>query len=280
MLAAALLLVVSFVCVVSPAPRWVNMWLLAVAIYSFAKWITWHHGRAESAGWKHAVYLLAWPGLNAEVFFASNRAQKPKIGEWIFAAAKTAFGVAAFFGFARLAPANAPYLAGWIGMIGIGFMLHFGVFHLLSCAWRQAGIDARPLMCWPIASVSLAEFWGKRWNAAFRDLTHLFLFRPLTRRIGPRGALLVGFLFSGLIHDTVISLPARGGYGGPTAFFMIQSVAILIERSAPGQTIGLGRGFCGWVWMAFTLLAPAPLLFHRPFVVDVILPFMHACGVD
>src|SRR5205085_6806357 len=130
----------------------------------------------------------------------------------------------------------------WVGMVGLVMALHFGTFHLLSCAWRSAGVEARPLMNNPLASQGVSEFWGRRWNTAFRDLTHTFLFRPLTAWLGPAGALLAGFGFSGLVHDLVISVPARGGYGGPTLFFVVQGVALLAERSAAGRRLGLGRG--------------------------------------
>lgn len=83
----------------------------------------------------------------------------------------------------------------------------------------------------PLTSTSLSEFWGRRWNSAFRDLTYRFLFRPSASWLGPRWGILVGFLFSGAIHDLVISVPARGGYGGPTVFFAIQGAAMVIERT-------------------------------------------------
>ena len=81
-------------------------------------------------------------------------------------------------------PVDHDLLRGWVGMVGIVFVLHFGIFHLLSLAWQTLGVSAKPIMDWPIKATSVSEFWGQRWNLAFRDLTHRFLFRPLTARFG------------------------------------------------------------------------------------------------
>jgi hypothetical protein len=198
--------------------------------------------------------------------------------EWLAAILRLTIGVALLFAVARVIPSQYSYVVGWIGMTGLVLILHFGIFHLLSCSWRSAGVDARPLMNRPLASASLSEFWGRRWNTAFRDLTHRFLFRPCAEWLGPRWGVLAGFLFSGAIHDLVISVPARGGYGGPTAFFAIQGAAMVIERSAVGRQIGLGSGWSGRLFAAAVLVAPVGLLFHRPFVVGVIVPFMRVLG--
>jgi hypothetical protein len=224
-------------------PSWAVMWLLSVAIFAGCKLLTWSRATVrQSPWWLRLGYLLGWLGLDADAFLRSWKQQKierPEPGEWLFAFGKLAVGLGVLFGMARLVPTNYPYLIGWVGMIGIVLVLHFGLFHLLSCAWRRIGVDARPLMNWPLRSASLSEFWGQRWNTAFRDLTHRFLFRPLLPRIGMRGALFVGFVFSGLVHDVVISWPAGGGYGGPTLFFLIQAVGLLCERSRLGKSVGL-----------------------------------------
>jgi alginate O-acetyltransferase complex protein AlgI len=84
------------------------------------------------------------------------------------------------------------------------------------------------------------------------------------------------FLASGLIHDLVISLPARGGYGLPTAYFILQGLGVAAERSSMGQRLGLRNGLPAWVFMFVVTAAPAFWLFHPLFVLRVILPFMHA----
>lgn len=256
------------------------MWAIAVVVYAVCKGFTWQQAQTpQTPLWKHAAYLLAWPGLDAPAFLTNSTVvSKPCVAEWMFAVIKAVAGVVVL-AFARSAiSVFPPYLAGWLGMIGIVMVLHFGLFHVLSCLWRQCGINARPLMHWPLASASVTEFWGRRWNTAFRDLTHRFLFRPLTARFGPRAALVLGFVFSGLVHDLVISVPAGGGYGGPTVFFLSQGVALFFERSSIGRWLGLGQGLRGWLFTAITLMLPAPLLFHRSFVERIVVPFVSVLG--
>jgi hypothetical protein len=222
-------------------------------------------------------YLFAWPGLDADAFLSRpNRAVVHRAGitEWLSGAGNLLVGVLLFFGIVPRMAGSHLLIAGWLGFASILLILHFGSFHLLSCAWRTIGIQAAPLMNNPLWSQSVSEFWGRRWNTAFRDLTHKHLFRPLAKWAGARWALVIGFLFSGLVHDLVISVPAKGGYGGPTLFFLIQALAMLIERSTAGKKLGLAHGWRGWLFTASALVGPAWLLFHPPFVTRVVVPFI------
>ena len=128
----------------------------------------------------------------------------------------------------------------------------------------------------PILSQALSEFWGKRWNLGFRQLAYDLIFQPLHRKTGVAGASLLVFLASGLVHDLVISLPARGGYGLPTAYFVLQGLGVTLERSVLGRRLGLEHGLPAWLFMFVVAAGPAFGLFHPPFVLHVILPFMHA----
>jgi hypothetical protein len=257
------------------------MWLLAFAIYVACKVLSWCKlPRIDSSAWRLVAYLVAWPGLNAGRFLNAPNApiERPLPKEWMASTLNLGAGAFVFWSAHVWIPASSPIALGWAGMVGTVLMLHFGVFHLLSCIWRARGIDARPIMNEPMRSTSLTEFWSNRWNTAFRDLTHQFLFGPLARRWGLTAALVIGFAFSGIVHDLVISVPAQGGYGGPTLFFFIQGLAILLERSPSGKSLGLGIGWRGRVFTALVLLMPIQLLFHDQFVRVVVLPFMRAFG--
>jgi hypothetical protein len=224
---------------------------------------------------------LAWPGLDAKAFLDPRplpRESRPTSGEWWFAVAKLALGVALTWGLVPLVPPELPILRAWVGMTGLIFLLHFGSFHLLSCAWRAVGVDAKPLMVWPILAGNVSDFWGRRWNTAFRDLAHRFLFRPLAGWLGARAAVASGFLFSGIVHDLVISVPAGGGYGLPTLYFAIQGLGLLVERSKFGRSLGLGSGWRGRLFAVVVIVGPACGLFHRPFILGVMLPFLAAIG--
>lgn len=258
-------------------PRWALMWTLAFAIYCGCKWLTWRRCHVRSPIAKQLAYLLAWPGMDAAAFLgADSKIDPPTAREWLFAGVKVAIGALLFFGVARSILPEHEYWAGWVGMAGLVLMLHFGLFHVLSCFWRSASIDARPLMNWPLCSRSLSEFWGRRWNTAFRDLTHRYLFRPLSARLGVGGAVMVGFMFSGVVHEIVISYPAGGGYGGPTLFFVIQGIALLVERRLSRTCGGTKREWIIRLYAIAVLLVPAGLLFHTHFVSEIILPFMKA----
>jgi hypothetical protein len=256
-------------------PAWVFMWLFAFAIYAGCKWLTWWTAPAGAPWPRQLGYLLLWPGMDASAFLFAKAEQTPAGRDWILAAAKFTVGAALVWVAAALLHFGPDLLRGWVALVGIVFVLHFGVFHLLSLAWQLAGRCARPLMDWPILATSVSDFWGRRWNLAFRDLTHRFVFRPLTARLGARPALLIGFSISGIVHDLVISLPAGAGHGGPTLFFAMQAAALLVERSAWGRRLGLSRGAAGWAFTMLVLAAPIGLLFHAPFIRTIIVPMLN-----
>ncbi len=251
------------------------MWLLAFSIYGALKWLTWWRARSTPhPPWRSIAYLLAWPGMDAESFLDGRpptSAPSPRM--WVWAVVETVSGAALLWIIARTI--SEQLLRGWIGMLGLILLLHFGGFQLLSLFWRTIGIDAAPIMSAPLRSTSLGEFWGRRWNLGFSELAHTLIFQPLHRAWGPAATGFFVFVVSGLIHDLVISVPARGGYGLPTMYFLIQGGGVFLERSRLGKKLGLRHNFRGWLFTAAFTAGPAFWLFHPPFIRHVILPFMH-----
>jgi membrane bound O-acyltransferase family protein len=277
-----LLILPAAVCFLRPLlVPWGFMWTLAAAIFFGCKWQSWWEGRSTPGATigRNIGYLFAWPGMDAAAFLdPAKRAEHPARREWLWAFAKTIFGATLLWGVVPHVTAAQPLLAGWVGMVGIILVLHFGTFHIVSLLWRATGVDARPIMQAPLSATSLSDFWGRRWNLGFRQLTYRLIFQPVRVRSGVLAATVLSFFASGVIHELVISLPARGGYGLPTLYFVLQSLGVLLERSMTGKRLGLGSGLRGWLFAVVCAGAPAGFLFHPRFVRGVILPFLGAIG--
>jgi len=260
-------------------PPWGFMWILAFNIYFGLKWLTWWRARTPiaHAPWRSVAYLLAWPGMDAESFLdARQNVPPPSRLSWFWATFETGLGAILLWVVARSLPEREPLLRGWVGMFGLILLLHFGTFQVVGLVWQSLGVKAKPIMSAPLRSTSLGEFWGKRWNLGFRQLAHELIFRPMHRTLGAEAAGFLVFVVSGLIHDLVISLPARAGYGLPTIYFVLQGAGMTIERSGFAKRLGLGRGVRGWFFMVVFVAGPVFWLFHPWFVLRVILPFMQA----
>ena len=262
-------------------PAWLFMWFMAGAIFLGCKWLTfWRTTRRAGIGATRRLgYFFLWAGMDAAHFLAppvrrpSSSVETRRI---IPAALKILLGLTLLFATARSAP--YPLLTGWIGMIGMILILHFGLFDLAAAGWRMAGVNAKPIMNAPLRSASLNEFWGRRWNNAFNQLVLDIFFRKLARSMGSVRATLSAFLLSGLIHELVISLPAAAGYGLPTAYFLLQGWGVIAQHSELGHRLRFRRGLGGRIFTIVITAGPAFWLFHPPFVRNVILPFMKAIG--
>src|SRR5688500_14385155 len=106
--------------------RWVVMWLIASAIYAVCKGLTWWTAPQGATIWRQVVYLFAWPGMDASAFLLNANKRRSALSEWAFALAKVGFGaVLLWVVFPRVSPGDV-LLRGWVGMVGIVFVLHFG----------------------------------------------------------------------------------------------------------------------------------------------------------
>ena len=249
-------------------------WLLAASIYAGFKWLAFANStRARQVPMRNALtFLFLWPGMDADAFFTERRVPQPSAREVASASVLLLLGLVIVLTVPALEGHLPIEVRSWLALVGLALFLLFGLAQLISIAWRVSGVDAQPIMNKPLRATSLADFWGARWNLPFHDIGRVFVWRPLARRYGRTVATLAVFLFSGLIHDLAMSVPARAGFGLPTLYFLVQGGAVLLERSALGKRWKLSRGWRGRVFAAIFVLAPLGLLFHQPFLQRVVLP--------
>jgi hypothetical protein len=170
------------------------------------------------------------------------------------------------------------FLATALLLPGISLVLHFGLLNISAGSLRRLGAECHPLFRAPLKSKSLTEFWGRRWNLAFSEMATLAVVRPLRPHIGQKTAMAAAFLFSGLLHETAISVPVQAGYGLPMLYFLLHGVAVLIERrlERAGRPIHR-RAWLGRLWTLAWLLLPLPILFHPAFLAGCAWPLI---GID
>jgi len=263
-------------------PAWGLLFAVAFSIFYGFKRLTYRRAVVMGArpGMKSTIgYIFCWIGMDAAAFFDRRvDVPKPSVAEWLLAFLKTALGLVLFFFIARLFYPQHTLTAGYIGLAGFLLFSFFGTFHILSLYWRSRGVNAVPMMNSPLLTTSLSDFWSSRWNLAFRDLARIFVFRPVLRKWGIVYAVVAAFVFSGILHELLISLPADAWYGLPTLFFLIQAGGVFIEKSGFGMKAGINRGPRGLIFAAAFILLPVILLFHPPSIENCMLPFMKALG--
>jgi alginate O-acetyltransferase complex protein AlgI len=159
---------------------------------------------------------------------------------------------------------------------GLSLILHFGVLNISAGMWRFSGADTRTLFKKPLLATSLTEFWGKRWNLAFSEMTSIALYRPLRSLIGPTKAMIIAFLFSGLLHELAVSVPVKAGYGLPLLYFLIHGLVMYVEKVVEKKGFKFSdHKVFSRIWVIFWLVAPMSLLFHKAFLNGIVLPLFN-----
>lgn len=275
--------------------------LIAVALWSMKGVVLASVRRGDAAvipGARWWAYLLLWPGMHPAPFLRSRPTHPaPGGGDREIDRAAVArptrrmlsgpdgvvtrralgwmaLGSTTLLGARAGAAAQAP-----VGLVDLGILvgtsqiLHFGLLALLAGALQRAGLRVSPLFRAPLRATSLGEFWGRRWNVAFTEMTTLAVYRPLQPVAGRTAALLAGFALSGALHALAISLPARISATGPLAYFALHGLLVCVEREAERRGWRVG-GPLGWVWTMGALVLPLPWLFGHAFCMAVLYPLL------
>ena len=222
------------------------------------------------------AFAAGWPGMRPSLFASLGSRSLP--GGWRLIGSglvRLAIGALLFLAARRAWATDSVFIATALALPALSLMLHFGIFNLLAGGWRLLGARCDALFRAPLRSRSLTEFWGRRWNLAFSEMTALGIYRPLEPRVGRPAAMAAAFLASGLLHEIAISLPVNRGFGLPLSYFALHGLLRLAETRLERAGHPVWRhAWLGRAWTLFWLVLPLPILFHRPFLAGVVWPLL------
>lgn len=227
------------------------------------------------------AFNLGWAGMRAEPFTTLGVPALKNAGKMVMNGIIRAFiGALLIFLAQRVNAIELQHgikyvVITMLCLIGLSFILHFGILAVSAGMWRFSGADTYYLFRQPARSGSLQEFWGKRWNLAFIEMVTIMIYRPLKQKTGNTTALVIAFAFSGILHELAISVPVKQGYGLPMLYFLVQALAMWLERILKQLRPQLfANNIFNKAWLLFWLIAPFPLLFHTAFINKVIFPLV------
>jgi alginate O-acetyltransferase complex protein AlgI len=227
------------------------------------------------------VFATGWAGMRAEPFESLGQPPLPNAWQMIrFGISRVIAGLALILLAHQMVVLQVNYQVMYIVvtallLIGLSLILHFGLLSISAGTWRLKGVNTYYLFKQPVKAMSLTEFWGKRWNMAFSEMTSIAIFRPLRNKLGNAGALMVAFAFSGLLHELALSVPVNTGYGLPMLYFLIQGLMVLAEKIlVSNKAKFLQHPVVARLWTLFWVIVPMPLLFHEQFIKQVVWPLV------
>lgn len=225
------------------------------------------------------AFAIGWAGMRSQPFETLGKERLPDAWPKIrYGFSRLLAGFALIFLAHQLVvlPIDAPILylmVSTILLLAFSLILHFGLLSISAGMWRFSGVATYYLFKTPAKAKTLNEFWSKRWNLAFSEMTSIAIFRPLKDKTGSAVALLIAFAFSGLLHELALSVSVNSGYGLPLLYFIIQGSIVIVEKRLLNRKVSfLQNPLLTRLWVFFWLVVPMPLLFHEAFINKVIWP--------
>lgn len=175
-------------------------------------------------------------------------------------------------------------VAGLLALPAISMMFHVGALRVLRGFLRLIGYDVEQLFVDPLLAESLSDFWGKRWNIAFSDMNRFVFVAAIKTALeedlkvskvkSSQAGVFVAFVASALLHEFGITLPVLAGFGGPSLYFLLQGLCVVLEKQ-PAVASRLARRPLLGRLITWTVIAlPVPVCFVTQFRTQIALPLV------
>ena len=213
------------------------------------------------------IYMSIWPGIDPMPWRARTKPEEDG-RRFVRGLICLLIGLTGGLILSVSLPAMSTDAVGWLGIAVLITCVHFGYAEMLTTLVRLCGWDAGPLFDAPFRSASLNDFWSKRWNLAFVEMDRILFLPFLKARFNIAIAVFLIFVLSGVLHEIALSYPPMAGWGLPLTYFLIQAIAVAIERKFFSRPDHWLKRL--WTWLV--LFVPLPLIFHAPFRESLIVP--------
>jgi hypothetical protein len=155
------------------------------------------------------------------------------------------------------------WIARWAGGLVLVYALADAIHAFLALVYRLAGFAYPRQHRLPAASLTLGEFWGRRWNRTVSEWLRRRVFRYWGRRKKTNAGIALSFLASALIHFyfawVAIGIEMAMVMG---SYFLVQGLFVLAETPLRVKSWATSEGRL-WFIAIMTISAP---LFVEPFL--------------
>lgn len=202
-----------------------------------AVWTTWSLGRVVdlvSENQNRSLGARVWHvfGLvdTRQATFTTPGLDTTALAKTVFYAMLGTIGVMVVITRAASIEGTWSWVARWLGGALFFYSLADAVEGGVRMLYRAAGVIVPRQHVLPIASRSVQEFWGKRWNRAVGGWLRAHCFLPFARRGQIRAGLIAAFCTSAVFHAYVTWVAVGSVMAmAMLLFFLLQGVFVLLE---------------------------------------------------
>jgi len=229
-----------------------------------AVWTTWGCGRVVdlvSDSQRRSFWRCVWHVFG--LVDTRHATSVPSAVDWQAVGKTLAYAAAAIVGLLIVVD-TAPLLRGslywgarWFGGALFFYCLADAVDGGVRALYRVAGVAVSRQQVLPIASRSVQEFWGRRWNRAVGAWLRAHCFLPFAREGKIRTGLVAAFAASAVFHSyfTLVAV-GRAMAGAMLIFFAVQGAVVLCELQ---MSVTRWRPALAHAWTVVAVLGCSPL---------------------